>query len=407
MPALRVVEGESIGERFTLSQGQAYAMGRAADCRIQLRDLGASREHCVVEPKGERWHISDLASHNGVFVNGLRIKAITLEPDDEITVGQTKFVFEDDRPRSDPNASTVRLPEAQIRAVLAKAGDPLVGAILGPYRLVRPIGIGGMGMVYEGVNTANETRVAVKVLQAEMAQEADLVKRFVRSAWAALSLKHPNIVKVTDVSCVSKHFLLVMELVEGNDLAAMLNRLDPDAGLHQAEAVRIAIELAKGLAFAHTQGTMHRDVKPANVLVARDGSVKLADLGLIKARDQSGLLTDITKTGMAMGTLGYVAPEQLLDAKHVDGRADVYSLGATLYHMLSGRPPFEGIAKDHLVQAILSGRVKPLIELCPHLPPRLCRVVAKAMAAKADDRYGDMDKLIRALRRSRSDEPEG
>ena len=238
------------------------------------------------------------------------------------------------------------------------AEDPLVGAVLaGTYRVTRVIADGGMGRVYEAEHTRLERKVAVKVLHDLYAKLPDGVARFEREARAASRVSSPHVVGVLDVlRAPDGRPCIVEELVAGEDLQARLDRL---GRLSHAEALPLARQLCRALAVAHAQGVIHRDLKPSNVLLetADDGAVtvKILDFGVAKVAGDAAL----TQTEAVLGTPAYMAPEQARGSANVDARADLYAVGAVLYRMLTGRPPFEG-----------SDGVSPLAKLLREEPPR-------------------------------------
>ncbi|MBI2900447.1 MAG: serine/threonine protein kinase, partial [Planctomycetes bacterium] len=206
--------------------------------------------------------------------------------------------------------------------------DPLIGKTIGPCRLARRIAKGGMGIIYEGCHLALDKRVAVKVLDPLFASDAAFVERFIREARAAAKLDHPNIVQVLDVGGEQGTFYIVMQLIDGVALDAIADR----AGRMGLEpATKLIREIARGLDAAHKQGVIHRDVKPANVLVQKDGAVKITDFGLARiGGPPTAGSTRLTAEGSFMGTPEYVSPEQAKGG-FIDKRADLYSLGITFY----------------------------------------------------------------------------
>lgn len=211
----------------------------------------------------------------------------------------------------------------------------MVGQILsGRYRLEERVGRGGMAEVYRATDLLLERAVAVKVLHPQFASDDEFVERFRREAQAAASLSHPNVVNIFDVGEDAGTYYIVMEYVRGRTLRAVLQERGP---LPIHEALEIAAQVASALAAAHSQGLVHRDVKPANILISTSGQVKVTDFGIARAASESSL----TQTGTVLGSVGYVSPEQAR-GEEVTGLSDLYSLGATLYEMLTGQVPFRG-----------------------------------------------------------------
>lgn len=255
--------------------------------------------------------------------------------------------------------------------------------IAGRYRLRSPLATGGMATVWEATDEILTRPVAMKILHARLAADPDFVARFRREAVAAARLAHPSIVAIYD-TCDDPESI-VMELVEGRTLRA---ELDSRAFLPPAEAVDIASGIAQALEIAHKAGLVHRDVKPANVLLSNDGRLKVADFGIAKAArsDDEPDLPDLTDIGSMVGTAKYLAPEQV-SGGDIDARTDVYALGAVLYEMLCGRPPFTGANDLATATARLHAVPERPRSVLRTIPPRLDEIVMKAMATDPDDRY--------------------
>ena len=269
------------------------------------------------------------------------------------------------------------------------------GLSLGKYRLLRRMGEGGMALVFEAEHMRLGQRVAIKVLREDHEQSPLLVERFEREGRAIGKLKSPHVVRVLDVdSTPGGAPYLVMELLEGGDLAAELTRRGP---LPVAEAVGYVLQACRGLAEAHAQGIIHRDIKPANLFLANEGGarvLKVLDFGI--ARDVPGPDARLTQTETVMGTPLYMAPEQFRGARDVDARADVWALGATLYELLSGRPPFLGTAATIGV-AILTDPAPPLDAARTDVPRALAVIVARALEKDRERRYASAEALGNAL----------
>ena len=269
------------------------------------------------------------------------------------------------------------------------------GFRLGTYKILDQLGAGGMGQVYLAEHTAMKRRVALKVLPSKQGGDRANVERFYREARAVAALDHPNIVRAHDICQDQGVHFLVMEYAEGKDLAALLK--ERGGRLPYEEAVGYVLQAAAGLGHAHQKGLVHRDVKPANLLLCRDGVLKVLDMGLARFfEDDQDQLTQQLDSGAVMGTADYVAPEQLIDSSSADARADVYALGATLYHLVTGRPPFGGSTTAKL----LAHQVKtalPLHATLPDVPEELSAVVQRMMAKSPDDRHASAAEVAHDL----------
>jgi len=271
-------------------------------------------------------------------------------------------------------------------------GDPF-----GPYQIRRELGRGAMGIVYEAFDTGTQRSVALKLLQAggDGARMSDeLRERFRREGEVAGQLVHPNIVAVYDfrdglalADGTRSGPFIVMEYVAGGDLKS---RLAARARLALPQVAQVMGQLLAALRHAHERGIVHRDVKPANLLLRENGRLKLSDFGIARVTG-----SDLTQTGEVMGTVTYMSPEQLTGAP-VDARADLYACGVILYELLTGEPPFVGGAAT-VMQKILNQEPLPPTRLNPALPPALDAVLDRALAKRPAERFADADAFGRAL----------
>ncbi|MBX3248962.1 MAG: serine/threonine protein kinase [Myxococcales bacterium] len=278
---------------------------------------------------------------------------------------------------------------------LAPREDPYLGATLARrYRVLRRLGGGGMGTVYEAEHLVIGRRVAVKLLHPQLAADAATVRRFLNEARAAAMIGHPNILECTDMGQADDGApFLVLDLLRGDALDEVIRR---EGVLPVARAVRIALQIAGALGAAHEKGIVHRDLKPDNVFLLRGDDVRVLDFGISKfaSLDQSGVGT---KTGSILGTPYYMAPEQFRDASRVDARADVYALGVILYECLSGRVPFQASTLPELALMIAADSPARLDTIRTDLPAELVDVVMRAMEKAPNARFASMDELAGAI----------
>ena len=268
--------------------------------------------------------------------------------------------------------------------------------VLGGYTILDKIGAGGMGQVFKAEHRRMKRLVAIKTLPASTTKDAAAVARFQREVEAAARLRHPNIVAADDADEANGIHFLVMEYVEGSDLSVLVKKQGP---LQGSQALNYILQAARGLEFAHGEGIVHRDIKPANLLLDKKGVVKILDMGLARIETGGNAATqaELTGTGAVMGTVDYMAPEQALSTKGVDGRADIYSLGCTLYYLLAGKATYDG---DTLMAKLLAHQSAPipvLSEVQEGVPEDVQVIFAKMVAKKVDDRYQSMTAVIADL----------
>ena len=271
--------------------------------------------------------------------------------------------------------------------------------VLGNYVLLDKIGEGGIGQVYKARHRRMDRVVALKVLSPAVTRDENIVRRFHQEVKVAAKLSHPNIVTAFDADEARGTHFLVMEFVEARDLSAIVEKEGP---LSVGDAVHCIAQAAKGLEYAHKKGVVHRDIKPANLLLDAEGILKILDMGLARFDDASGAAQDsgslnLTQTGQIMGTIDFMSPEQTINSKQADHRADIYSLGCTLYYLLGGKTMY---GRGPALELFLAHREKPIPSLralrkC--IPEELTAVFEKMVAKKPEDRYQSMSDVIEDL----------
>ncbi|WP_437718630.1 serine/threonine-protein kinase [Sorangium sp. So ce448] len=299
------------------------------------------------------------------------------------------------RPPAPPTGSAASPAESAADGQPAEA-DPLVGTtVAGAYRVIRLLGEGGMGRVYETHHTRIPgKRFALKTLHPELAQQPTVLARFQREAEAAASIRSPHVVEIFDVNRLSDgRPCIIAEYLDGKGLDELL--AGSGGRLPAGAAVRIAREVCDGIAAAHAAGIVHRDIKPENIFLTGDPAsptVKVLDFGISKTSAPSTL----TRTGMVLGTPAYMAPEQA-KGDEIDPRADIYAVGAVLYHALTGQRPFERSDPTAVLLAVMTEEPPPPRSLNPDIPPGLEAVVQRAMAKQREDRHASMGELAGEL----------
>jgi serine/threonine protein kinase len=268
------------------------------------------------------------------------------------------------------------------------------------YQILGKLGAGAMAIVYKAKQLSLDRIVAVKVLPRRFTENLDYVERFYKEGRAAAKLNHNNIVQAFDVGEAGGYHYFVMEYVEGKTL---YDDLSAGKVFKEAEALDIIIQVANALAHAHARNLIHRDVKPKNIMINTSGVVKLADMGL--ARETTDIRAAQTEAGRAYGTPYYIAPEQIRGEVDIDGRADIYALGATLYHMVTGRVPFEAPNPSDVMRKHLKESLIPPDHINTSLSAGIGEVIEVMMAKNRDDRYDNVPELLIDLNAVRNSEP--
>lgn len=293
-------------------------------------------------------------------------------------------------PPSDPADETPTIISlTRPRSVAPETLESLQGKKLGHFELIEPIGVGGMAAVIRAQDLQLGRIVALKILPPEMAVDPENINRFKQEARAAAKLDHENIARVYYCGEDQGLHFIAFEYVEGTDLRTMLNRHGP---LKPSQAIKYMLQVASGLAHAASRGVVHRDIKPSNIIITPEGRAKIVDMGLARSADGG-----ITQSGVTLGTFDYISPEQAIEPRSADVRSDIYSLGCTFYHLLTGHPPVpEGTAAKKLHYHQHVAPVDPR-ELNPSIPDELVAVLSRMMAKDPRDRYQRPEELIQHL----------
>jgi serine/threonine protein kinase len=284
----------------------------------------------------------------------------------------------------------------RLKREVVASGPVGTGTSLGPYRLLEKLGEGGMGTVFRAVHTLLNREVALKVLLPERVNDPKAVARFLREIRAMGCLNHPNIVQFFEAGEVSGRHFLVMEFVEGVNLADLITR---EGRLSIADACESVRQAARGMQHAYEHGLVHRDLKPSNLMLTPAGVVKVLDLGLARLSEDT-ITEELTSTGQVLGTVAYMAPEQGFARDAVTIRADIYSLGCTLYKLLTGRAPFFGSAYDSPAKILLAHAhdpVPPIGQLRPDVPAEIAALLNRALAKAPASRFDTPAHLESAL----------
>ncbi len=294
-------------------------------------------------------------------------------------------------PNPPKQSTATKKPNDSSEGVLARSpAGAKAASVLGEYKLLKKIGQGGMGSVYKGQKEDGPI-VAIKVLAKELAAKDAYVARFEREARVMEKLDHPNILGCHEFGKEKGFYYIVMDFVEGGSVEGWLKKLGK---FSIGDAFHIILKTAEGLQHAHEQNLIHRDIKPDNLLITKEGIVKVADLGLAKDTEED---VSLTKTGAGAGTPIYMAPEQARDVKHVDARVDIYALGVMLYVFLTGQPPFQGATLVELISAKEKGKFDPIRRHNDEVPPKVDLIVDKMLAKDPKLRFASCAEVIKQL----------
>jgi serine/threonine-protein kinase len=432
---LVVTRGPDMGTIFELDMLGTYVLGREDDCSIQLSDPRISRHHCEIDVTGGKATLKDSNSAWGTIVNGEKVATHPLQPGDTIQLVETELRFEvatsaaaatwqPNQPRPDlkpPPAEPVsppprpELPAAlepepapapQARPVaegktVARPGQELynlVGTTLGRYEVVEVIAKARTGLLFRARDTEKDHQVALKVLWPEITRDEEEVQRFVRAVKTVLHVKHPNLVDLYGAGKTRPRYCwTASELVEGDSLMDVMTLAGQNGQLPWQQCLRVGIHIARALEAAAAAKMVHRNITPTNILIRkRDGVAKLGDLMLAKALEGTQA-EKITRPGETVGDIPYLSPEQLLVDGELDSRSDIYSLGATLYSAVTGRPPIQGKSLAETISQIESQKPEDPQKLNPSLPRQFAKVILQMLEKDPEKRFATPTELVRSL----------
>ena len=428
---LRVLAGPYTGREFTFDQHDTFLIGRADTAHLYLpEDKFFSRHHCLLEIAPPRCFLRDLGSTNGTFVNGQKVPEAFLNNGDRIQGGQTVLEVEVQSEQavtvSGVNTPTLTRPTVvpvecancgrrehaeashvdekltflceDCREELKRQPQPVPG-----YEMIRLLGRGGMGSVMLARDEKTGASVAIKTLLPEVAVTEVSLRRFMREIQVAAALDHPNIVRFLESGTNNGSVYLVTEFVEGSDAARLA---DAQGGrLPFRQAIDIVSQSLDALAYAHTKGYIHRDIKESNILIsgaAPNLVAKLTDFGLAKSFTQSGM-SGITMAGDMAGTFAYMPPEQIRDFRNVRPTSDIYAIGMTAYSLLAGDTALDLGPNNDIagtVKAIFEGKVIPLRQRAADVPERVAEVIERALAKDPANRWQSAAAMRTALMHS-------
>jgi serine/threonine protein kinase len=392
---LQVVVGPDQGRAFPLEDGATLIIGRGQNTGTQLKDLQVSRVHCELQVAGGKFRIIDNGSAGGTLVNGRKVNEQDLEPGDTIQIGgtQLKLLLAGAHDQNTVLASPNPMPKS------ATPQTSLTGQTISNYEVGPILAKGQSGTVYTARDTRDGKQVAFKVLGPEATDTEEEIQRFVRAMKTAVTLKHDNIVQIYGAGKTGTVCWTAMEFVDGESLTKVIQRIGTVGMLDWRYALSVAAHVARALDAAHEQHIIHRNVSPQNILIRKgDNVAKLGDLMLAKALE-GVMAKQVTRPGELVGNLAYMSPERTRDDMGIDTRSDIYGLGATVYALLTGRPPFEGTSLVDTISKIRTAEpVKPK-KFQLSIPDLFQDIVLKMIAKRPEDRYQTPSELIHDLER--------
>jgi serine/threonine protein kinase len=393
---LVICNGTEQGRTIELTPGKTLMVGRGEDCDVQLADPRASRVHCKLQVEDDGVVLTDAGSTWGTRLNGAPVKEQRrLKAGDVIEMGETQVRLGSGIETLPPGGAKTPKGEGRRDNPLSK----LVGTTMVRYTIGTLIDSGRTGAVFHATDTKNERAVALKVLWPELTQDTREVDRFIRAIKTMLPVQHENIVRLYGAGVSDGFCWMAMELIEGESLADVIKRLGVGGMLAWEPVFRAAVNISQALEVAEQHKIVHRNITPSNVLIrTKDKVAKLADLMLAKALE-GPMVQSITRSGEMVGELPYMSPEQTTGSDDIDGRSDIYNLGATCYRVLTGHAPAEGKNAADTIRKIQGEKpVKPT-KYQLSIPPLFEGIVLKMLEKNRDDRFGNASLLLKELKR--------
>jgi len=390
---LRVTSGPDAGRTIELAEGVKVTIGRGEKSDTRLTDMGVSRVHCEIHWVGDKFHLADLGSVGGTLVDGQKITEHNLKHNQEFQIGGTRIKL---HTTGITDASTLMAAQKPVRELKPDEGV-LTGKTISHFELGPVLARGRTGTIYKARDTRDGKDVAFKVLHSDFTNDEEDVKRFVRAMTTAVELKHPNLIALYGAGKQGDTCWFAMEYVDGEPLTKLIEKFGTLKMLDWRFALTVGVHIAQALEVAHEKHIIHRNISPENILIRNQDKVaKLGDMMLAKALE--GIKAkQITRPGELVGNLAYMAPERTRSDVEADTRADIYGLGATLYALLTGKPPFEGKTLVETIAQIRQSDPVPPKKFQLSIPDKFQDVVMVMLAKRPELRYQTPAQAARAL----------
>jgi hypothetical protein len=395
MIILQVFGGPDQGHVFQLVEGEPLLLGRSRHCPWPLKDPSISRVHCEIELEDGQVVVTDHESSSGTFVNGKRVAEAILRAGDVLQIGDTKMRLQAPKGAAAPAAP----PKPKTPVLVGDSLGGLAGTMLSHFHVGKLRARGQSGLIFDAWDFKSDAQVALKVLFPSTMGNNKELRRFVRSMKTAMRLDHPHLVALKGAGKSGAYCWAAMEFVDGESLTQVIQRIGIAGMLDWRHAFRVAVHVGRALEYAHGENIIHRNLTPQNILIRKeDKVVKLGDLMLAKALEGT-LAEQLTRPGEMLGDVRYMAPERTVGSENIDSRSDLYSLGALLFTLLTGRPPFQGNSLIETIKLIRNAEPASPRQFQMSIPNRFEAAVLKLLQKRPEQRYQSATELLTELSR--------
>jgi serine/threonine protein kinase len=395
---LLIVSGPDRDTVFPLNEGESLLIGRGDGCDVQLHDPRISRKRCMVALIDNNVTVTDCNSSGGTYLNQKKIDSGRWLPGGLMKIGTTEIRLCADSDLSEEQTLPTENPKQEKLPI--PIGDDLsnlIGRTIHDYTIEKSIARGKMGEVFLARQSTSGERLALKVLWPSVSQDKEAIQRFIRAMKTMRPLRHPNIIRLYNAGKVGPYCWLAMEYVAGENLNCLIHRVGTSGMVDWQTAFRVAMHVARALEAAAAKKILHRNITPTNIIIQSKGkSTKLGDLMFAKALEAIAE-DDITATGELVGDLTHLSPEATYGTRELDSRSDIYGLGATLYSMLAGQPPFVHKAATKLIELIRSEKPTRPNRQGFATNQRFERIVMRMLEKRPEDRYQTASELLEDL----------